>query len=579
MKNGMLSFVCLLIALTFSANLYAQQMYSWTDVQGRTLQASFVKLEGTLLTIRMNGQDFPLDLSYFSPQSQNLARQLAAASQPKPAAAVPSAPPPAPVPPVKPSSPQAKPAAPKTISGEASLEEVHEWKDIEGRSLMAKFSSIDGADLNVLVSGGRVEQSIPLSRLSPASVEQAKKLQAILTKKKQAQMKLAQQRKNTKLPEVKAEDLTSYLSWTSSDGNQIEASFVGASDTALTVLMKNNPSRPIEIPWERLSMESQALGEALRKLKIQLTPKAPRLGPYVEGKRDDEGLLKSSAALPRYLDGKWRNYNTVLESAVYDVALNSNGKQISLWLKNESEDENSAEGQRAKRSPLQIYFRAWYDPSPDQKRDWRDRRIATFKNPPQVSMDREKTTIAGTLENGATFEYNMEISHRGLSFWGKINESRAEKFPTSLTIAFYSPNFIPNVTNMSLKEIEPLVGTGLMYLDPLESKRQKIDMMTKWTDVFNKAKGTDWNPIKAAEFMGTPFGAHKIKVTPASTRGMYFTWGKGYSGVYPFQGIHLSHRTEDAYNARKSKDPSQFKDRLDISKSKRLQVNISRGRG
>ena len=76
-----------------------------------------------------------------------------------------------------------------------------------------------------------------------------------------------------------------------------------------------------------------------------------------------------------------------------------------------------------------------------------------------------------------------------------------------------------------------------MYLDPLESKRQKIDMMTKWTDVFNKARGTDWNPIKAAEFMGTPFGAHKIKVTPASTRGMYFTWGKGYSGVYPFQGI------------------------------------------
>ena len=65
MKNGMLSLVCLLIALTFSANLYAQQMYSWTDVQGRTLQASFVKLEGTLLTIRMNGQDFPLDLSYF----------------------------------------------------------------------------------------------------------------------------------------------------------------------------------------------------------------------------------------------------------------------------------------------------------------------------------------------------------------------------------------------------------------------------------------------------------------------------------------------------------------------------------
>ena len=41
---------------------------------------------------------------------------------------------------------------------------------------------------------------------------------------------------------------------------------------------------------------------------------------------------------------------------------------------------------------------------------------------------------------------------------------------------------------MSLKEIEPLVGTGVMYLDPLESKRQKIDMMDKWTDVLGKQK-------------------------------------------------------------------------------------------
>ena len=132
---------------------------------------------------------------------------------------------------------------------------------------------------------------------------------------------------------------------------------------------------------------------------------------------------------------------------------------------------------------------------------------------------------------------------------------------------------------MSLKEIEPLVGTGKMYLDPLESKRQQLDMMDKWTDIMGKARGTDWNPIKSAEFMGTPFGSHKIKVTPASTRGMHFTWGKGYSGVYPFQGIHLSHRTEDAYNARREKNFDDYKDRLEISKSKRLQVNISRGRG
>ena len=42
--------------------------------------------------------------------------------------------------------------------------------------------------------------------------------------------------------------------------------------------------------------------------------------------------------------------------------------------------------------------------------------------PTQVSMDREKTTIEGTLDNDATFEYNVEISHKGLNFWGEIKE-------------------------------------------------------------------------------------------------------------------------------------------------------------
>ena len=582
MKFRNLLLTCLFLLSLSGSGSFAETLYSWTDTQGRTLQASFVKLEGNQLTIRMNGQDFPLDLSYFSPQSQNLARQLAAAASPSPTPPA-STPKPAPIPTPAPAPKKvepAKPKLPKVLTDASALEAEHEWKSVDGRTLYAKFSSIDGTDLNILMSGGRIEQTIPLSRLSDASVEQAKKLQAIVDKQKQARAKMAKDRKNMKIPELQPEDLKRYLDWTSSDGNKIEAAFVDTNEQVVTVLMKRSPDRPVEIPWERLSIESQAMAEGLKKLKIKLAPKAPRLGPYMAGKKNDEGLLTSSATLPRYLDGKWKNYNTVLESAVYDVALNANGKHVSLWLKDESEDENTAEGTRADRRPLQIYFRAWYDPSPETKTwDWRDRRIASFKNPPQVSSEREKTTIAGTLENGATFEYNVEISHRGLSFWGKINESRSEKYPTSLTIAFYSPNFIPNVTNMSLKEIEPLVGTGKMYLDPLESKRQQLDMMDKWTDIMGKARGTDWNPIKSAEFMGTPFGSHKIKVTPASTRGMHFTWGKGYSGVYPFQGIHLSHRTEDAYNARREKNFDDYKDRLEISKSKRLQVNISRGRG
>jgi len=430
--------------------LWAQALQSWTDTQGRTLQASFVKLEGTLLTIRMNGQDFPLDLSYFSPQSQALARQLAAAAVPAPAVAT-SAPAVAPPVPAAPAPVVEKPKLPKVLTDESALDAEHEWKSVDGRGLFGKFSSLDGQDLNIIAKGAAAEQTIPLKLLSNQSVELAKNLHSLSLKKNKAQSELAAQRKNLKAPELKPEDLKRYLDWTSSDGNKIEASFVDASETAVTVLMKRSPNRPVEIPWERLSTESQAMAKGLKKLKIKLTPKAPRLGPYVEGVRDGEGLLKQSAVLPRFLDGTWRNYNTVLESAVYDVAYSSNGKDVRIWLKNESADKESAEGVRAKRSPLSVSFRTWYDPDPDDKtRGWRDRRIASFKNPPQVSMEREKTTVAGTLDNGASFEFNMDISHRGLSFWGKVNEQRSEEYPTILTIGFYSPNFIPNVTNMSL---------------------------------------------------------------------------------------------------------------------------------
>ena len=52
--------------------------------------------------------------------------------------------------------------------------------------------------------------------------------------------------------------------WKSSDGNAIEAMFVAADESVLTLVMKQNPSRPYEIPWNRLDEPSQALGEGLR---------------------------------------------------------------------------------------------------------------------------------------------------------------------------------------------------------------------------------------------------------------------------------------------------------------------------
>ena len=378
----------------------------------------------------------------------------------------------------------------------------------------------------------------------------------------------ANKRKKMKVPALVEADISRYHKWMSSTGTEIDALYVDAGDEGVTLLMRNNPNRPYELGWERLNPESQALAEGLRRLKAQLMPLNPRIAETKGG------------SLTHYAEGKWRNYNTVLESAVYDVALHRNGHTVHVWLKNEAGKGEEGLGERAQRNPLVVNFRPIFYLNPGERnRQWKHRKIVSFEEPPPVSMDREETTIKGMFDNNATFEFNMQINHRGLSFWGEIDEDRKEKYPTSFSIAFYSPNFIPDVTNMQLDEIEPLVGDGCLYIDPIDSKRAKIPMMTKWDDIMKKFAGAEWNPIKSAEFMGKPFGSHKIKITPASTSGMVFRWSKGYSGIYPFQAIHLAHSTEDSYNARNSKEPEQFKDRHEVPRNKRLNVNIIRGRG
>ena len=545
-----------------SGTLGQNGLHAWTDVQGRTLQARFVRLFAGTVTIEWNGQMVPLPMSSLSPQSQALANKLASLKTP------PSKPP-SPVPQVSPAP--AKPeviAKPTVVTENVALDEEHNWQATNGSIIKAKFISIAGEDINLLINQGRSEATVPLLRLTKESQELAKKLNKDLAERSKMREQEANKRKKMKVPELVEKDLSLHHKWVSSTGTEIEAMYVDAGDEGVTLLMKNNPNRPYELGWERLSPDSQALAEGLRRLKAQLIPVDPRIAETKGG------------SLTHYAEGKWKNYNTVLESAVYDVALHRNGHVVHVWLKNQAEKGEDGLGERAQRTPLSINFRPIYYLNPGERnRQWRHRKIVSFEDPPPVSMDREETTIKGMFDNNATFEYTMQINHRGLSFWGEIDEDRKQEYPTSFSIAFHSPNFIPNVTNMQLDEIEPLVGDGCLYIDPLQSKRAKIPMMTKWDDIMAKFSGAEWNPIKSAEFMGKPFGSHKIKITPASTRGMVFRWSKGYSGIYPFQAIHLAHSTEDSYNARNSKEPEQYRDRNEVPRSKRLNVNIIRGRG
>ena len=78
MKNITLLFSALV--LISSGLLCAQdaKIYPWTDLQGRTLQATFIKLDESSVTINWNGQNIPIPLNSLSEESRNLAKKLAA---------------------------------------------------------------------------------------------------------------------------------------------------------------------------------------------------------------------------------------------------------------------------------------------------------------------------------------------------------------------------------------------------------------------------------------------------------------------------------------------------------------------
>jgi hypothetical protein len=536
------------------------QIHSWTDTQGRTLQATFIKADATTVTLNWNGKVVPIPLASLNAVSQKLAQDLASASS-KPSVSPNPKPSPTPPPTLKPT----------TVEGELSLDAEHNWASTDGNVIKAKFISLEGEDVNLGLFGGRRESSVPLSRLSADSQALAKKLHGIYAEKEKMALLAAKKRNSMKVPELADSAIDEIHVWKSSDGNDIEANFVAANESFVTLIMKNNPSRPYEIPWNRLDEPSQALGEGLRRLKEKLMPKNPRIIPAKAGR------------LASYGEGKWRGYNTILESAIYDVALHSNGHIVNIWLKEFGSGKDAGDGDLATEKPLQIHFRPNYWLKDNgQRRIHKLRKVVSFENPPEVSMDREETTIRGMYDNNATFEYTMEINHRGLSFWGKMKESSGQEHPTVFTISMHTPNVAPEAIKegLALPKIKEIVGTGALYVDPLVVKRIKLPMAEKWDDLKKQFSGRDANPIKSAELNGKPFGSHKIMLAPTNVRGMHFTWGKGYSGIFPFQGIWLSYRTEEALKAAESYGEGKVdSERLVIPKNKRLNVKIIRGRG
>ena len=66
-------FLLSLYILLLSFGLCSANVYPWTDLSGRTLQAKFLQVGGSAVTIEINGQPFDIPLDTLSAESKALA--------------------------------------------------------------------------------------------------------------------------------------------------------------------------------------------------------------------------------------------------------------------------------------------------------------------------------------------------------------------------------------------------------------------------------------------------------------------------------------------------------------------------
>ena len=543
-----------LIALIFFAPFLSilgqdETLHPWTDTQGRTLQASFISFDAAAqtVTIQWNGQVFPLPLNTLAPQSQALAKKLGTPTPSVPAIS---------------SSPfdeildEVVAEMPVDALGPEALDIEHDWTSVDGRPLSAKFVSLVGDQLTIAMNGGAKEFTLPLSKFSVDSQALAKVLQKVAQKHRPAPPKPAVSAKPVKVvpPKVVEADLDKKHTWTNSEGNPMEASFLSADDSGLEV---NFRGRPTKIPWSKLDAQSVALGKALQALKKSLVPTI---------------LGGNEKILERYGSGKWRNYNTYIESVAFEAGILSNGASMHIWL--------LKDGQRVQSRPFTVDFQGTFK---DERGAWGHRKVTSLKSSPPASNDRRITTIQGTWNNEGTFVYSFEMSGSGLAFWGEAKEPKSTEFPSTLRIAFRSPSVVTDAKNATMEQIKEASGDGALYVDPLQEKRIKFPFDEKWADIQNKLKEkskgkVEYNPIKYAEYRGFPFGDHKVKIQPSSTRTAQLVWYVRYGVIFPVQGSSLIHRSMDGAQAMNDfKNSADYKDRLKIKKSECLKVQVIRG--
>ena len=504
----------------------------WKDTSGRSIQAKFIKSDKLTVTLDWNGKTTVLPLSMFDQESQNMASRLQSENV---SVAI---------------SPYSNPVVKVDLNGELDLFAEYPWANSAGKTVSGRFLDVSKDDVKLSINRGSREVSIPLASLAKDSQSLAQKLKIIQVKAQKAGATLAKKRKTMKVPAVTDTDLEIEHEFKDVEGRTVKAQFIDADDQVVSVVIKTSSRNAIPLPWDKFDSASIAKLEALRRKKLEISSRKPKIIP-AKGSR-----------LSYYGNGKYKDYNTVFEGDSYTIGLPYSGSGLHVWI-NPGADKlpDSAKGNPLGLRRMSIGFISQYVDRSDGKRARRrSRKITSFDSSPEPSLDREKITLTGKYENGGTFEYNMEVNRNGMQFWSRIKDPAGEEWPTSTRVSVSLHGVVPNVKNLAMSAIKPQIGDGAFYMTPVEGKRMKLPFDKKWTEI--KIPRGALSSLKGVEVMGTPYYNFKFNISPNNGKDMNFDYSKGYSGTFPFQGISLGYSSKEK--------------RTEVPRSRSLKVSVTK---
>ena len=504
----------------------------WKDTSGRTIQAKFIKSDKLTVTLNWNGKTTVLPLSMFDQESQIMAAKLQSEKVSEPV------------------SSNSNPVVKVDLKGDLDLLAEYPWANSAGKTVNGRFLDVSKDDVKLSINRGTREVSIPLASLANESQSLAQKLKIIQVKAQKAGAALAKKRKTMKVPAVTDADLEIEHEFKDVDGRTVKAQFIDADDQVVSVVIKTSSRNAIPLPWDKFDSDSIAKLEALRRKKLEISSRKPKIIP-AKGNR-----------LSYYGNGKYKDYNTVYEGDSYTIGLPYSGSGLHVWI-NPGADKmpDSAKANPLGLRRMSIGFNSIFTDRTNPKRvRRRSRKITSFDSSPEPSLDREKITLTGKYENGGTFEYNMEVNRNGMQFWSRIKDPAGEEWPTSTRVSVGLHGVVPNVKDLAMSAIKPQIGDGAFYMTPTEGKRIKLPFDKKWTEI--KIPRGALSSLKGVEVMGTPYYNFKFNISPNNGKDMNFDYSKGYGGTFPFQGISLDYSSKEK--------------RTEVPRSRSLKVSVTK---